>query len=151
MRWRAAKYRTLKLSIVINKLFVVQLMLYFFVLWEGIAARFWILRFFFIKLYFLIHQKIDIITLSFEQAITISAPKEKCPKKKPSFDPIDAIFRWKKIVSSNYFQSEDGGLYECQVSTTPVMSHHVFLNVAGKCRYKQFSWYRIWQYPFKNR
>ena len=26
----------------------------------------------------------------------------------------------------------DSGVYECQVSTTPVMSHHVILNVAGK-------------------
>ena len=29
-------------------------------------------------------------------------------------------------------QAEDSGLYECQVSSTPVMSHHVFLNVAGE-------------------
>ena len=26
----------------------------------------------------------------------------------------------------------DSGVYECQVSTTPVMSHQVILNVAGK-------------------
>ena len=26
----------------------------------------------------------------------------------------------------------DAGLYECQISTTPVMSHHVYLKVAGK-------------------
>ena len=25
----------------------------------------------------------------------------------------------------------DSGVYECQVSTTPVMSHHVILHVAG--------------------
>ena len=28
-------------------------------------------------------------------------------------------------------QVSDGGLYECQISTTPVMSHHVYLKVAG--------------------
>jgi len=41
-----------------------------------------------------------------------------------------------KVLSQDYLlqilpvKSSDGGLYECQVSTTPVMSHHVFLNVA---------------------
>ena len=28
-------------------------------------------------------------------------------------------------------QAQDSGQYECQVSTTPVMSHHVYLKVAG--------------------
>lgn len=41
-----------------------------------------------------------------------------------------------KLMSEDYLlqilpvKSEDAGLYECQVSTTPVMSHHVYLKVA---------------------
>ena len=31
-----------------------------------------------------------------------------------------------------YPQSKDGGVYECQVSTVPKMSHFVTLNVIGK-------------------
>ncbi|KAH0950320.1 hypothetical protein HN011_002410 [Eciton burchellii] len=32
-----------------------------------------------------------------------------------------------------YPQHRDSGIYECQVSTTPHMSHLVHLNVIGKC------------------
>ncbi|PRD27732.1 UNVERIFIED_CONTAM: hypothetical protein NCL1_34502 [Trichonephila clavipes] len=32
-----------------------------------------------------------------------------------------------------YPQSKDGGVYECQVSTVPKMSHFVNLNVIGRC------------------
>jgi len=41
-----------------------------------------------------------------------------------------------KVMSEDYLlqilpvKSTDGGVYECQVSTTPVMSHYVILNVA---------------------
>ena len=28
-------------------------------------------------------------------------------------------------------QATDGGLYECQISTTPIMSHNVYLLVSG--------------------
>jgi len=41
-----------------------------------------------------------------------------------------------KVMSEDYLlqilpvKVSDGGLYECQISTTPVMSHHVYLKVA---------------------
>ena len=31
----------------------------------------------------------------------------------------------------NTAKATDGGLYECQISTTPVMSHYVYLLVSG--------------------
>ena len=31
-----------------------------------------------------------------------------------------------------YSQVTDGGLYECQISTTPIMSHYVYLQVSGQ-------------------
>ena len=36
-----------------------------------------------------------------------------------------------KFKKHFYLQAPDNGLYECQVSTTPVMSHYVYLKVAG--------------------
>ena len=44
---------------------------------------------------------------------------------------------YKKIIINSNIHNfvsiwvSDAGLYECQTSTTPVMSHHVFLKVAG--------------------
>ena len=38
--------------------------------------------------------------------------------------------------SIKIFQRSDNGVYECQVSTTPVMSHLVHLKVAGESENK---------------
>ena len=40
-----------------------------------------------------------------------------------------------RVVTLCLAQAEDGGVYECQVSTTPVMGHHVTLRVAGNLVY----------------
>ena len=37
------------------------------------------------------------------------------------------------ILQIKYPQHRDSGVYECQVSTTPHMSHFIHLNVIGKC------------------
>lgn len=37
-----------------------------------------------------------------------------------------------------YVQPRDAGIYECQINTSPKMSHLVQLNVVGKCLYILF-------------
>ena len=43
---------------------------------------------------------------------------------------------WFGLKAQNYisFKAGDSGLYECQVSTTPILSHYVYLKVAGTRR-----------------
>lgn len=36
------------------------------------------------------------------------------------------------MLQIKYPQHRDSGIYECQVSTTPHMSHYIHLNVVGK-------------------
>lgn len=36
------------------------------------------------------------------------------------------------LLQIKYPQHRDSGIYECQISTTPHMSHYIHLNVIGK-------------------
>ena len=40
------------------------------------------------------------------------------------------------FFSFRYVQMRDAGLYECQVSTEPKLSHTFHLNVVGMCRFQ---------------
>lgn len=46
---------------------------------------------------------------------------------------VEATDTW--TLQIKYVQARDGGLYECQVSTEPKMSHFITLNVVGKYDY----------------
>lgn len=43
------------------------------------------------------------------------------------------------MLQIKYPQHRDSGIYECQVSTTPHMSHYIHLNVVGKWKVKYLS------------
>ena len=46
--------------------------------------------------------------------------------------PVEVEYCVLSDVTDDCVQAEDGGVYECQVSTTPVTGHQVTLRVAGK-------------------
>lgn len=57
------------------------------------------------------------------------------------------------MLQIKYPQHRDSGIYECQVSTTPHMSHYIHLNVVGKLEkskdndtsWKRFKcWHALW-------
>ena len=64
---------------------------------------------------------------------------------------------WFALKAQNYisFKAGDSGLYECQVSTTPILSHYVYLKVAGAWRLfclleciARYWLVGIWQYEY---
>lgn len=54
------------------------------------------------------------------------------------------------ILQIKYPQHRDSGIYECQVSTTPHMSHYIHLNVIGESCFWMLNFYccKYWTHGF---
>ena len=53
---------------------------------------------------------------------------------------------WNADLISLSFQKSDEGWFECQISSTPVISHLVYLNIAGRPQLLSFEYSQL---PFK--